>query len=130
MALLIALFFCHYLADYTWLSTNWMLSAKRLGKPLLPIFCHALVHATLMFIVVWFWMSYNIHYWDGITVLEINLFALQLSTHFLIDVWKGKMNVWFPLLQNPANKLHWIVFGFDQLLHAVVIIIMYSILIH
>jgi hypothetical protein len=26
------------------------------------------------------------------------------------------------LLQNPANKLHWILFGFDQLLHSLVII--------
>ena len=29
---------------------------------------------------------------------------------------------WFPALQSPANKWPWIVFGFDQLLHALVII--------
>jgi len=32
------------------------------------------------------------------------------------------MNGWFPALQSPANKWHWVVFGFDQLLHALVII--------
>ncbi|MEO6902401.1 MAG: hypothetical protein ABI315_04515 [Bacteroidia bacterium] len=46
--LLISLFFCHFLADFTHLSTNWMLSAKRLGKPLFPILSHAAVHAALM----------------------------------------------------------------------------------
>jgi len=50
------------------------------------------------------------------------LFGFQLITHFLIDVWKGRMNGWFPTLQSPANKWHWIVFGFDQFLHALVII--------
>ena len=49
---LIILFACHWLADYTHLSTAWMLNAKRLGKPLLPIFAHALVHASLMFLAI------------------------------------------------------------------------------
>ena len=52
----------------------------------------------------------------------ILLMGFQLITHFLIDVWKGRMNGWFPALQSPANKWHWIIFGFDQLLHALVII--------
>lgn len=46
---LIALNFCHFLGDYTHLSTNWMLTAKRLGKPLFPILVHAFVHSILMF---------------------------------------------------------------------------------
>jgi hypothetical protein len=50
------------------------------------------------------------------------LSVFQLITHFLIDVWKGKMNSWFPSLQSPANKWHWIIFGLDQLFHALVII--------
>jgi NADH:ubiquinone oxidoreductase subunit H len=48
--------------------------------------------------------------------------GLQLVTHFLIDVWKGRMNGWFPALRSPSNKGHWIVFGLDQLLHTLVII--------
>ena len=115
--ILIVLFICHWLADYTHLSTSWMLNAKRLGKPIYPIFIHATVHATLMILAL------NLIF--GITGnLLIGLFVLQLSTHFLIDLWKGRMNSWFPDLQSPANKWHWIVFGFDQYLHALVIIIM------
>jgi hypothetical protein len=115
--LLIALFFCHFLADFTWLSTSWMLNAKAVGKPLLPIFAHAAVHATLMAIVLAFGqMTF---------ALWFNLVMFQLLSHFLIDLWKGRMNVWFPIVQSPASKWHWILFGFDQFLHAVVICIMY-----
>jgi hypothetical protein len=112
--ILIGLFICHWLADYTHLSTDWMLNAKRLGKPLFPIFVHSSMHAILMFLFLVFFTN------DLGLVLKLSLF--QLITHFLIDVWKGRMNGWFPALQSPANKWHWIVFGFDQLLHALVII--------
>ena len=114
--ILIGLFICHFLADYTHLSTAWMLNAKRLGKPLFPIFIHASMHTMLMsFVLGWF---------IGFTNDWAYLVIFQWATHFLIDVWKGRMNGWFPSLQSPANKWHWIVFGFDQLLHALVIIAM------
>lgn len=112
--ILIGLFICHFLADYTHLSTAWMLNAKRLGKPLFPIFIHAAMNTMLMSLVLgWF---------IGFTNDWAYLVIFQWVTHFLIDVWKGRMNGWFPSLQSPANKWHWIVFGFDQLLHALVII--------
>jgi hypothetical protein len=113
--ILIGLFICHFLADYTHLSTAWMLNAKRLGTPLFPIFMHAFVHMFIMgaFLSV-----------IGLKDELYFLMPFQLITHFLIDVWKGKMNSWFPSLQSPANKWHWVVFGFDQLLHALVIILM------
>ena len=126
--ILIGLFICHFLADYTHLSTAWMLNAKRLGTPLFPIFIHALIHATLMSLFIWVYISYSTNYWYGFLVIEIKLFLFQLISHFLIDVWKGRMNGWFPALQSPANKWHWITFGFDQLLHTLVIIIMSNIL--
>lgn len=114
--ILIGLFICHFLADYTHLSTAWMLNAKRFGKPLFPIFIHAAMHTMLMSLVLgWF---------IGFTNDWAYLVIFQWVTHFLIDVWKGRMNSWFPALQSPANKWHWIVFGFDQLLHALVIITM------
>lgn len=116
--LLLALFFCHFLADYTHLSTNWMLSAKRLGKPLLPILCHASAHGVLMSIPLFIYLGW------GPQATTLVLF--QTTSHFIIDVWKGRMNGWFPSLQNPANKWHWVVFGFDQFLHALVIILMVS----
>ncbi len=114
---LIVLFFCHWLADFTWLSTTWMLNAKRLGKPLFPIFAHAAVHAWIMFLALLL-MGYK----DPKMIFT--LYIIQLATHFVIDVWKGRMNGWFPALQNPANKWHWVVFGFDQFLHALVILLM------
>lgn len=114
--ILIGLFICHWLADYTHLSTAEMLGAKRLGTPLFPIFKHALMHTLLMFAFLGF---ANL----GSEKLVL-LSTFQLVTHFLIDTWKGRMNGWFPALQSPANKWHWIVFGFDQLLHALVIIAM------
>ena len=112
--ILIGLFICHWLADYTHLSTTWMLNAKRLGKPYYPIFIHACVHGLLMSVPLFFAVGY--------THQLLQLVCFQIITHFIIDMWKGRMNGWFPSLQNPANKWHWIVFGFDQLLHAIVII--------
>jgi hypothetical protein len=108
--ILIGLFICHFLADYK-LTTARMLDAKRLGKPLIFILAHAMVYTLLM-------GAYLV--WLGIKNTII-LMVFQLITHLLIDVLKGRMNVWFPSLQSPANKWHWIVFGFDKLLHAVVI---------
>lgn len=121
LILLLSLLFCHFLADYTHLSTKWMLDAKRLGKPLFPIFNHATVHGILMFITLVIFSEFL----DSLTEDRIyELAAFQISTHFLIDVWKGRMNGWFPALQSPTNKWHWIVFGFDQFLHGVVILLM------
>ena len=114
----IALLFCHFLADYTHLSTSWMLNAKRLGTPLFPIFCHALVHTVL----IWTLLAAIF----GFTHVVMYAAIFELITHFLIDVWKGKMTAWFPSLQSPANKWHWIVFGFDQFLHVVVLFIIYQ----
>ncbi len=114
--LLLSLFFCHFLADYTHLSTNYMLDAKRLGKPFLPILAHACVHGILMFFPLVITL--------GFTWFVPILVWFQIITHFFIDVLKGRMNGWFPSLQSPANKWHWVVFGADQFLHAIVIIIM------
>jgi len=117
--LLICLLICHYLCDYTHLSTSWMLNAKRTGKPLYPIFTHAAVHASFMHIVVSFYSSYCNH------LTNTQLFAcliLQLSSHFVIDVLKGRMNTWVPVVASPANKSHWYIFGLDQLLHQLVIV--------
>lgn len=113
ITLLILLNVTHWLADYTHLSRPYMLAAKRFGSPVAPIFHHAFIHTILTAIVCSFFA-------DGNTVGVAML--IMLSTHTAIDVWKGKMNVWFPSLTNPANVFHWWVFGLDQLLHQSVII--------
>ncbi len=113
LTLISLLFVCHWIGDYTQLQTPWMLRAKMIGSPLFPIFVHALTHALLMGAVLWF-------YTEGRLLAE--LFVFQLVSHFLIDVWKGKMNIWFPTLKNPMNQSHWVIFGIDQLLHQLVIV--------
>jgi len=111
---LIALNVCHWAADFTHLSTDWMLNAKRYGKPLYPIFIHALIHAILFFTVVL--VMYD---------LDKAIFAggFQLITHFLIDLTKGKLSFWFRRLEHPSNKFHWWVFGADQFMHHLVIVL-------
>ena len=116
LILLFALQVCHWLADYSHLSMSFMLAAKKSGKPLSPIFAHAMIHGALMSLVLGFFMERN---W-----LWIVLVLFQIATHFVIDVWKGKMNVWFPCIANSENKEHWYIFGLDQMFHQVVIILM------
>ncbi len=114
----IALQICHWIADYTPLSTPWMLKAKRFGIPLLPILAHAGVHAICMLIV----MLHLLPVEKGWLVLQLSGF--QLLTHFIIDVLKGKTTYYFPILQDNTKSPYWTLMGFDQLLHQVVIIIM------
>ncbi len=114
IATLLVLNLCHWAADFTHLSTAWMLNAKRFGKPLLPILIHAGVHALLFFVAVFF-----LHGFDKALLAA----AIQLPTHFAIDLLKGRMSVWFPELQSIENKFHWMVFGADQMLHQCVIIL-------
>jgi Protein of unknown function (DUF3307) len=114
ISLLLTLGFCHFLADYTWLSTPSMLKAKSIGSPTPPIFSHASVHAFLMAVVLFLFGVTNV----------IGLTLIQVVSHTIIDILKGKCNVWFPKVANPANKVHWILFGLDQYLHFIVIVLM------
>jgi hypothetical protein len=111
---LIVLNLCHWAADFTHLSTDWMLNAKKYGKPLYPIFVHALVHAILFFLSVLFLYDMDKAIFAGI---------FQLTKHFLIDVLKGKINFLFRRLEDPTNKFHWWVFGADQFMHHLIIIL-------
>ncbi len=115
ITLIFLLLVCHLLADFSPLSTDWMLRAKSKGSPLFPIFIHAGIHALLMLMVLFFFIP---------IVLALKLAALQWISHFAIDVCKGKMNVWFPALANPTDKRYWMLFGFDQFLHQSVILFM------
>ena len=108
-----ALMGCHFIGDFTHASRPWMLSAKRFGTPTLPIFAHAIVHAVLMGVVCWLMLSWK----AGLVALII-----QLSTHFAIDVSKGRMNRSFDKFQDPARYPHWYLFGADQMAHNVVIL--------
>jgi hypothetical protein len=114
LVILIVLNICHWAADFTHLSTDWMLNAKKYGKPLYPIFMHALVHAILFFISV-------LIMFDLPKAIAIGL--LQLISHFIIDLLKGKITFWFRSLEDPSNKYFWWLFGADQFMHHLIIII-------
>jgi hypothetical protein len=104
----------HLIGDFSPLSTPWMLRAKNTGQPLLPILAHASVHGALMMMVLIFFADIKI---------VLVLVSFEIVTHFLIDLWKGKMNIWFPKLKEPVFYMHWTVFGMDQLLHQSVILL-------
>jgi hypothetical protein len=120
ITILIILLIIHWAADYTHLSRPYMLAAKKTGSPLMPILHHSFIHAGFMMSAI---IIYQ-HVTNTFTIDIILLcFIIELITHFFIDVLKGKLNVWFPSLANPANPFHWYVFGLDQLLHFLVIIL-------
>lgn len=113
---LLILLFCHYLADFTHLSTPWMLKAKSIGDPLLPIFVHSLVHGVLFYVALSFMAGSNAAFLG---------FVSQITTHFLIDYFKGRLSYYFPnTIGNPAHNFHWLIFGLDQMLHIYVIILL------
>jgi len=96
--LLLLLFFCHFLADFTHLSTAWMLKAKRFGSPVLPILAHAGVHALLMGIVLAFYVPITTPaYWNLVL-------WYQLISHFLIDLSKGQITKQYLCFQDSSNK--------------------------
>lgn len=113
--LIVLLFVCHWLADYTHLQRPWMLKAKMTGTPISHIAVHALVHAVLMSFCLLFFASGE---------LLVFLVFFEWITHFIIDMGKAKANVWFPILKYPTHQFHWIVFGFDQFLHHAIIVLM------
>ena len=110
------LFVCHWLADYTPLSTMWMLKAKQYGKPIFPILCHALVHGLLMGIVLSVFV--------GLNTLTLSLIIFQVLTHWIIDIGKGKVTYYLPVFRDNMKPPYWVLMGFDQLLHTIVIITM------
>ncbi|MCX6312566.1 MAG: DUF3307 domain-containing protein [Bacteroidetes bacterium] len=112
--LFLLLFICHFLGDFVFTNST-MLEAKQKGSPLSPIFMHAGIHSMLMTLTLLFFVDVKTAAFLG---------SAQWISHFIIDVWKGKMNVWFPKLADNKNKSHWIIFGFDQLLHQICILAM------
>ena len=113
MLLLIALFICHYLADFclTWAA---LILSKADGRSIRPILMHAGVHAVLMGGCL---LVYGV---GARQFLVLTLF--ELITHFLIDTVKAHVSVRFPLLADIKQKAYWVLFGLDQLLHQSVVI--------
>jgi len=116
LLLLIFLLVCHYLADFC-LTSPTMIRAKADGRNPWPILLHAGIHAGLVGICLLCWQTP----WK----LLLLLILLELVTHFLIDTAKGRLTANFPILSDMQQKPYWMLYGFDQLLHLVVLVLIW-----
>lgn len=113
--LLIGLFAAHYLGDFTSLLTPRMLMAKREGGPVGPIALHGAIHGALAALAI------------GITAtpqpgtLALGA-AIVLFSHFAIDLARARLLAGAPAFGDASQREFWLVLGFDQLLHGVVLI--------
>ncbi len=98
--MLALLFIKHYLADFVF-QTNTM--AKNKQKYL--YLEHSLIHMVLTFFVAAFFVDFNI---------AASLACLDFAIHHNVDYIKTKLSK--NLTQ--ADRMYWIYFGADQLLHA------------
>ena len=94
-----------------------MLNAKRYCKPIAPVAAHGMVNGALYGIVTLLIV--------GIEAAVI-VFAIEAVTHTFIDVMKGRINQWFPVVEDNKKTIYWIVMGADQLLHQIVLIFIVS----
>lgn len=111
--LLIGLLFCHYLADFC-LTTKWMIRAKADASHYMPILAHAAVHAVLMVIVLF---TFGVP--AGGCLMG---FIIQLFSHYIIDASKALLTRHVEVLRDNTRKPYWMVYGFDQMLHILVIV--------
>ena len=121
-SLICGLLICHYFADFIMVRPH-MLKAKAIGKPIVPIMEHAFDHVSCMALFLFFVPVLDNNWYLKI----IAALTVQFITHTIIDVVKGRLNI-FEHIKNPQNKIHWVVFGGDQLLHQLVILFMVKIL--
>ncbi len=105
----------HFLGDFTPLSTASMLHAKAVGAPPGPILAHAAVHSGLVALAVVLIAGAGL----GLVALAS---ALELVSHFAIDLGRGRLMRRFPALGDPANSSFWTILGLDQLAHGLVLI--------
>lgn len=110
--LLAALLVCHYVADFC-LTLPMMIRAKADGRNPWPILLHAAIHAALMGGCLWGFGTGGLLLWI--------LMTTELLSHFLIDILKARLSVWFPFLADTNRKPYWIIYGLDQLLHQLVV---------
>ena len=107
--MLYQLILSHLTFDYGKALTPNMISAKSKGYPYLPIAQHALLHALGVTLVLFF---------NSISVDKILMASsFEFSTHFCIDVAKGRIETKWPKLKDPTNPYHWHLFQIDQALH-------------
>lgn len=113
--LMAALLICHFLGDFTPLSTARMLEAKRTATSHGWILAHAAIHATLVGLVVTFVAN------AGLAVIFVAV-AVELGTHFAIDEVRARVGVTWSRLGDPKERGFWYAMGVDQLAHGLVLV--------
>ena len=107
---------CHYLADFCFTSPA-MIKAKADGRNPWLILLHAGIHAGLIGLCLLVWgVSWK---------LLLMLTLVELVSHFLIDTGKGRLTARYSILANMQKKPYWMLYGLDQLLHLLVIVIIW-----
>ena len=107
---------CHYLADFCFTSPS-MIRAKADGRNPWSILLHAGIHAGLIGLCLLVWgVSWK---------LLLMLVLIELVSHFLIDTIKGCLTARYSILTNMQKKPYWMLYGLDQLLHLLVIVIIW-----
>lgn len=107
--ILFQLILSHLTFDYGKALTPEMIKAKAKGYPYIPIAKHAMLHAIGVFIVLMF---------NSISIEKATIAStFEFSTHFCIDVAKGRIETRWPKLKDPTNPYHWHLFQLDQALH-------------
>lgn len=114
--LILFLLLCHYLADFC-LTSPAMIRAKADGRNPWPIMLHAAIHAGLVGICLLCWQTP----WKTLLLLVL----LELVSHFLIDTAKGRLTARFPALADMQQKPYWMLYGLDQLLHLIVLVLIW-----
>ena len=115
--LLVALLVCHYFADFC-LTMPMMIRAKADGKNPWPIALHAAIHAVMMGACL---LIYGI----GCRRILV-LMMIEFISHFVLDLSKAKISYKFPYWSNNQHKPYWILYGLDQLLHQMVVILIWQ----
>lgn len=99
----------HFIFDYGKALTPEMIAAKSKGYPYIPIAKHALLHAIGVFLIL--------IYYDYPLLKALLLSLFEFTTHFIIDVMKGRIETKYPKLKDEKNPYKWHLFQIDQILH-------------
>ena len=113
---LIVMLVMHYLGDFTHLLTKSMLASKENYKEhgVLGILYHAFTHGFLIGAAAYA-MSANLS-------IGIMVFGLITISHFFIDFGKAYLSLKYPITKDMSKRQYWYVFGLDQLLHMIFIV--------
>jgi len=111
--LLIALLVKHWLSDFC-LQTPWMIQAKSKLFGLGGLI-HAAIHGVFTFVICYYFIGWPFALFVGLA---------DFAVHYTIDYCKELVSRIMKL--TTAHPQYWILFGFDQLLHMLTYVAIWS----